>query len=515
VSINNDVLSEVSLTSKTVVVWWRWLVNGPVVEWWVGNWVLDLSELDTGGLLLLELNFIWANDDLHVELSIVHGIGHEGWDNMNWDSLSLGKSNSNWCWLVGNEVLQVSSGDVSIHELEKTISIGLLGKSDGDWGWLVSDKVLEVTSGDVGIHKLEETISIGLLGKGDGDWCWLISDKVLQVSSGDVGIHELEEAISIGLLGKSDGDWGWLVGDEVLEVSSGDVGVHKLEEAISIGLLGKGNGNWGWLIGNEVLEVSSGDIGVHELEEAIGIRLLGKSNGNWCWLVGDEVLKVSSGDVGIHKFEEAIGIGLLRVELNKSLGDWGISVLDEVNESRLGHVLTVKLSNLDLSLMVLLGPVGGLVINGVVSIIIWETLVEDLLEGLATSEGISNVGSGSLWDSLDHDGKGDVVVVGDVLLLISGSLKDRVEGVVSNNLSERLEGHGLNNILGVGWVNLEGDGLDFINWDIGGLSESIEWIGLGSDKVGLGWDSGNTNWGSLGVLFVVVLVVMLVVGLRL
>ena len=153
-----------------------------------------------------------------------------------------------------------------------------------------------------------------------------------------------------------------------------------------------------------------------------------------------------------------------------------------------------------------------MVINRVVSIIIWETLVEDILEGLATSEGISNMGSGSLWDSLDHDGKGHVVVVGDVLLLISGSFKDRVKGVISNNLSERLEGDGLNNILGVGWVNLEGDGLDFINWDIGSLSEGIEWISLGSNKVGLGWDSGNT---SFGLLFVVVLVVMLVVGLRL
>ena len=122
------------------------------------------------------------------------------------------------------------------------------------------------------------------------------------------------------------------------------------------------------------------------------------------------------------------------------------------------------------------------------------------------------MGSGSLWDSLDHDGKGHVVVVGDVLLLISGSLKDRVEGVISNDLSERLEGDGLNNIFGVGWVNLEGDGLDFINWDIGSLSEGIEWISLGSNKVGLGWDSGNT---SFGLLFVVVLVVMLVVGLRL
>ena len=239
---------------------------------------------------------------------------------------------------------------------------------------------------------------------------------------------------------------------------------------------------------------------------------MGKGNGNWCWLVGNEVLKVTSGDVGVHKLEETVSIGLLGVELNEGLGNWSIGVLDKVNEGRLGNILTVKLSNLDLSLMVLLGPVGGLVINRVVSIIIWEALVEDILEGLATSEGISNMGSGSLWDSLDHDGKGHVVVVGDVLLLISGSLKDRVEGVISNDLSERLEGDGLNNILGVGWVNLEGDGLDFINWDIGSLSEGIEWISLGSNKVGLGWDSGNT---SFGLLFVVVLVVMLVVGLRL
>ena len=242
---------------------------------------------------------------------------------------------------------------------------------------------------------------------------------------------------------------------------------------------------------------------------------MGKGNGNWCWLVGNEVLKVTSGDVGVHKLEETVGIGLLGVELNEGLGNWGIGVLDKVNEGRLGNILSVKLSNLDLSLTVLLGPVGGLVINGVVSIIIWEALVEDILEGFATSEGIVDVSGSGLWDSLNHDGKGDVVVVGDILLLISGSLKDGVEGVVANNLSEGLEGNGLNDILRVGWVNLEGDGLNLIDWDIGGLSEGIEWIGLGSDKVGLGWDSGNTNWGSLGVLFVVVLVVMLVVGLRL
>ena len=117
------------------------------------------------------------------------------------------------------------------------------------------------------------------------------------------------------------------------------------------------------------------------------------------------------------------------------------------------------------------------------------------------------MGSGSLWDSLNHNGKGDVVVVRDILLLISSSLKNGVEGIVSNDLSEGLESDGLNNILGVGWVNLEGDGLNLIDWDIGGLSEGIEWIRLGGDKVGLGWGGFS--------LFVVVLVVVLVGCLRL
>ena len=43
-SVNNDVLSEVGFTSETIGVWAGWLVNGPVVVWWVLNWVLELDE---------------------------------------------------------------------------------------------------------------------------------------------------------------------------------------------------------------------------------------------------------------------------------------------------------------------------------------------------------------------------------------------------------------------------------------------------------------------------------------
>jgi uncharacterized membrane protein len=52
------------------------------------------------------------------------------------------------------------------------------------------------------------------------------------------------------------------------------------------------------------------------------------------------------------------------------------------------------------------------------------------------------------------------------------------------------------------------------------LSEGVEWVGLGSHKVGpgwrswlnLGWDLGNSNWGlALAILLVVVVVLVLVV----
>jgi len=45
-----------------------------------------------------------------------------------------------------------------------------------------------------------------------------------------------------------------------------------------------------------------------------------------------------------------------------------------------------------------------------------------------------------LWDSLDHHADSNVVVVRRVLLLISILLQDGVEGIVTNNLSETLEG---------------------------------------------------------------------------
>ena len=39
VSINDNVLSKILISRKSMIVWWGRLVNGPVVEWWVPDWV--------------------------------------------------------------------------------------------------------------------------------------------------------------------------------------------------------------------------------------------------------------------------------------------------------------------------------------------------------------------------------------------------------------------------------------------------------------------------------------------
>ena len=317
-------------------------------------------------------------------------------------------------------------------------------------------------------------------------------------------------------MSESNGDWGWLVGHKVLEVASGDVGIHKLEEAIGIRLLGKSDSNWGWLVSDEVLEVSSSDVGVHELEKTISIRFLGETNGDWGWLVSNKVLEVSSGDVGVHKLEEAVGIGFHLIKLDESLSDWGISVLDKGNKGLLGDVLTVELTNVNWGLGLLLGPLWSLVLNGVISIIIREALIDDLGKGLASIEGLGWWwGMGLLWVSLDHDSHGDVVVIGHVLGLLSGSVKDGVEGIVTNNLSEALKGNGLNGVKAIKGVNREVNGLDLINWDVnkGGVSRGSGVVNLG--EVGSSWGSwhlGDEFW-SLGEHVLLLVVVVLVVAL--
>ena len=325
-----------------------------------------------------------------------------------------------------------------------------------------------------------------MLGKLGGDWGWLIGNKVLQGRSGDIAAEE----ISLGfLLSKLGGDWGWLVGNKVLQGRSGDVASEKI--TLDLSELG---GDWGWLVSDEVLQGRGGDVAAKKI--TFDLSELG---GDWGWLVSDEILQGRSRDIAAEKISSH-QVHVVSIQLNETLGDWGIRVSDQVHKSLLGDVLTVELTNEGGWVWLLVLPVGNLIIWAVVSIIVWETLVKSLRQGLVTVVWVPKWGWGKLlWDSLDHHADSDVVVIRWIFLLISVLLQDGVEGIISNNLSETLESNRFNSIEVISWRNLQGDGLDLINWDVNWHGILIEIIlSLGLDKVVRGWCIGMSNdWGSL------------------
>jgi len=158
-----------------------------------------------------------------------------------------------------------------------------------------------------------------------------------------------------------------------------------------------------------------------------------------------------------------------------------------------------------------------------IAIIIRESLVQGLGETFGTIWGVwvSCWSRGLiLWLSLDHHADGNVVVVCDVFLLVSIGLEDRVEGVVSNNLSETLESNRFDAIEFPGWGNLEGDSSGLIDGNINGLGHLVEVAllnSLGAEETLGSWHL----WGSrldfsFGIdlsnflgLFVMLLVVLL------
>jgi len=163
----------------------------------------------------------------------------------------------------------------------------------------------------------------------------------------------------------------------------------------------------------------------------------------------------------------------------------------------LGNVLSVENTNLNGSWGVnLTFPGWGHIINGVIAIIIWETLIERLGEGLSSIEWIVKWwGGGGLWDSLDHHGDGDVIVVGEILGFVSILLEDGVEGVVTNNLSERFKSDGFDVIKAIGWGNFKVDCLNFIDWYHNFLGELVEIVlglsfGVNENSSFWGWVSG-------------------------
>jgi len=343
---------------------------------------------------------------------------------------------------------------------------------DSDGGWSVGDEVLHLSPGDIGIHELENVVLIALLGEFDGDRGWPVGNEVLHLTSGNVGVHELEDVVFVRLLGELDGNGGRSIGDEVLHLSSGNVGIHELEDVILVGLLSQLDSDRGRSISDEVLELSTGDVGIHKLENVVLVGFLSKLNSDGGRPVSDEVLHLSTSDISIHELEDVVLIGFfdLSIKLDELLGNRRGLILDEGLERLLGDVLTVELANDGLGsggsrLLVTRSSIR----DGVVSIIIRETLIKLRGDELTTVPLIEDLGSTRRGNSSDHHGDGDVIVIIGILDLIPVLAEDGSKGIITNNLSESLKGNGVNDISVKVGVASNVDSVDLINWDHEGL----------------------------------------------
>jgi len=140
--------------------------------------------------------------------------------------------------------------------------------------------------------------------------------------------------------------------------------------------------------------------------------------------------------------------------------------LDEGLERLLGDVLTVELANDGLG-----GLSGGLletrsgIRDGVVSIIIRETLIELGGEELTTVPLVEDLSTSGRRNSSNHHGDGDVVMVIGILNLVSILAEDGSEGIITNNLSESLKGDAINDVSVEFGVAIDVDSVNLINRD--------------------------------------------------
>jgi hypothetical protein len=119
---------------------------------------------------------------------------------------------------------------VFLFDLKKLINhwLGGLSKLHCNWSWLISDQVLEGTTGDIFSKKGGNVVGITSgLGKFDSNWCWFVNYKVFKGSNRNIVVKEGETGSGTMGLSKFSGDWSWLIDDEVLESGDGDIVVKK------------------------------------------------------------------------------------------------------------------------------------------------------------------------------------------------------------------------------------------------------------------------------------------------
>jgi len=88
-TIDDDVLTKISFTFKALSVSNSWLVDRPIIERRIHDWVGELSQsggLDSG-LLLYRNEF---GTDFHRESEVIlsGGVFHQSWVHKNWNALS-------------------------------------------------------------------------------------------------------------------------------------------------------------------------------------------------------------------------------------------------------------------------------------------------------------------------------------------------------------------------------------------------------------------------------------------
>ena len=87
-------------------------------------------------------------------------------------------------------------------------------------------------------------------------------------------------------------------------------------------------------------------------------------------------------------------------------------------------------------------------------------------------------------------------MVRNVLLLISITLENGVEGVITNDLSETFESNRFDNIVNICWRNLKSNSSDLIDWNIDVLRVLLE----GSIIWSLGGNEAVGSWSILWLL---------------
>ena len=124
-----------------------------------------------------------------------------------------------------------------------------------------------------------------------------------------------------------------------------------------------------------------------------------------------------------------------------------------------------------------------------------------------------------LGNSSNHHADGNIVVIIWIFSFMSIFLKDGLKGIITNDLSERLEGDRVNNITVEGGRNFHSNSFNLIDWNSELLGSEL--VFFGSNKSLLFWwlsmDLGSSHLVLLmvlmmmliGLLVMMVLVVML------